>query len=313
MGPELAIDARQLMKTYRGRPTIHALRGLDLQVPTGKIVGLVGPNGAGKTTLLRILTGQLRASSGELLVLGHDIAANPSLVMDRVGAMVERPALFPGFSGRRNLELLARMREFPLRRVAEVLEMVDLREAANRPVRSYSLGMQQRLGIAASLLKRPELLILDEPSNGLDPTGALQLRALLATMRDEGTTILISSHVLPDIERLCEHVAFVMHGRAVRQGRIADVLAEQQPLVRVVVGGADAAQAHALEILRLGGFTVYPHGDRAVDVDVARSSAAAVSEALGRSGIWVEELTTITKSLEDTYIALSGEADRGTE
>jgi len=192
------IEASGVHKTYRrrGRPPNAALDGLDLSVDEGGVHGFLGPNGSGKTTLLRCLMGLARADSGEMSVLGHATPKSLPKVVGDIGSLLESPAFFPPYSGRLNLSLLATGQRLPAARVDEVLEIVGLTDAADDRVKGYSLGMRQRLGIAAAMLNRPLVLVLDEPSNGLDPAGMKEVRLLLRQLADGGTTVLLSSHLL---------------------------------------------------------------------------------------------------------------------
>src|SRR5437899_951559 len=202
------IEVEALRKEYRqlrGGRTV-ALDGLDLSVPEGGVFGFLGPNGAGKTTTIRCLTGLIRPSGGTARLLGASSQSELAAVLPRVGSIVETPALFPAFSGRRNLRLLARIHRIGRDTVEEVLERVGLADRGRDPVRTYSLGMKQRLGIAAALLKEPEGLILDEPANALDPAGIKEVRELLRHLASEGRTVFLSSHILSEVEQVCDRV-----------------------------------------------------------------------------------------------------------
>src|SRR5207245_2064676 len=213
------IEIEGLVKEYRrlrGGRTV-AVDRLDLSVPEGGVFGFLGPNGAGKTTTIRCLLGLVRPTRGACRLLGVDAGSGLSRVIRRVGAIVETPALFPRFSGRRNLELLGRLHGIGPRAVHEVLERVGLGERADHLVKTYSLGMRQRLGIGAALLKDPELLILDEPANGLDPAGIKEVRDLIRRLGDEGRTVFLSSHILTEIQHSADRFANLAGGpRAAR-------------------------------------------------------------------------------------------------
>ena len=215
-----------LRKEHRvdGRRRTTALDGLDLEVPDGGgVFGFVGPNGAGKTTTIRCLLGLVRPTSGRCGVLGAEVPTELHRVQHRIGSAIEGQALFPTFSARRNLEHLARLRRIPRRRVDELLELVGLATRADDLVRTYSLGMRQRLGIAAALLPDPELLVLDEPANGLDPAGIVEMRGLLRRLGEEGRTVFLSSHQLNEVEQICDHVAVIVQGRCVASGPVREV------------------------------------------------------------------------------------------
>src|SRR5918992_2763106 len=232
------IEIRDLHKVYRrlrGGSTT-ALKGLDLVVEQGGVFGFLGPNGSGKTTTIRCLLALSRPTSGSCRILGKDSQTELHQVIARVGSIVEAPALFPTFSGRRNLELLGRLDGIPDRRIDEVLELTDLSGRAKHVVKTYSLGMRQRLGIAAALLKNPDVLILDEPANGLDPAGIKEVRELLRSLGKEGRTVFVSSHILSEVQQICDRVAILSRGKCVALGPVSEVLSRGRAramLVRV--------------------------------------------------------------------------------
>src|SRR3954463_2162001 len=226
--PMPAVQMAAVSKTYRrrrGAPQ-KALDGLDLLVESGGVHGFLGPNGSGKTTTIRVLLGLIAAAGGEARLFDRPVPdALPDVIAD-VGALVETPLFFPGFSGRLNLRLLAEASGVTRARVEEVLELVDLTDRADDRFKGYSLGMKQRLGIAAALLKRPRLLFLDEPSNGLDPAGIRDVRELIRRLGSDGhTTVLLSSHLLAEIQQVCDSVSILARGRCVASGPVGDVLA----------------------------------------------------------------------------------------
>src|SRR4051812_21694015 len=239
-----AVQLTAVSKTYRrrGRPPQKAIDDLDLLVESGGVHGFLGPNGSGKTTTIRVLLGLVSADSGggEIRLLDQPVPQGLPDVIGGVGALVETPLFFPGFSGRLNLRLLAEAAGVPRSRVEECLEIVDLTERADDRFKGYSLGMKQRLGIAAALLKSPRLLILDEPSNGLDPAGIRDVRELIRRLgNDGGTTVLLSSHLLAEIQQVCDHVTILAKGRCVASGPVGDVLASRSAdYVRVRVPDA---------------------------------------------------------------------------
>ena len=221
------IEIEGLHKEYRrlrGGRTV-AVDGLDLSVPEGGVFGFLGPNGAGKTTTIRCLLGLVRPSSGRLSLLGADVGHALPSVIGRVGSIVEAPAMFPRFTGRRNLEILARIHGEGDAAIDASLERVGLRDRAKDPVKTYSLGMKQRLAIAATLLRDPSLLILDEPANGLDPAGIVEVRELLRSLGAEGRTIFVSSHILSEVQQTADHVAIVAKGKLIKAGPVNEVLA----------------------------------------------------------------------------------------
>jgi ABC-2 type transport system ATP-binding protein len=299
-----AIEIVGLAKSYRTRRgEVRALDGLDLSVPEGGVFGFLGPNGAGKTTAIRALVGHLRASRGSVRVLGNEVPGALDRVIDRVGALVETPSFFPAFSGRRNLELLARSRGIALSQVTHAIELVGLTERADSRVVGYSLGMRQRLGVAAALLKDPELLILDEPANGLDPPGMRAMRELVRELGRSGRTVFVSSHLLGEVEQTCDRLAIVNRGRCVATGSVDEILRTATPQHVVRVPGESSP---ALEALRRGGFSVAADGDGALVVDVEAARAHLVTECLAGAGIYLSRLEPVERSLEDAFLELTG-------
>jgi ABC-2 type transport system ATP-binding protein len=299
------IEVEGLRKEYRrlrGGRTV-ALRGLDLSVPEGGVFGFLGPNGAGKTTTIRCLLGLVRATGGRHRLLGASTQTELARVLPRVGSMVETPAFFPTFSGRKNLQLLARLNAIGRDRVEAALREVGLAERASSPFKTYSLGMKQRLGIAASLMKDPEVLILDEPANGLDPAGIKEVRELLRRLGREGRTVFVSSHLLTEVQQMCDRVAIISRGRLVTVGGVDEVLARGGPSRMVVrVDDLDAGVA----ALREGGIEARLDGDRLL-VEVAAAEGARVTRTLAERGLFVSELRPEEVSLEDVFLELTGE------
>ncbi len=220
-----AVQTTGLQKSYGGRVVVD---DLDLHLPTGVVSGFVGPNGAGKTTTIRMLLGLVRPTAGSGHVLGQPITA-PTRYLHQVGALIEGPAFTPSLSGANNLRVLARAGGLSTGRVGEVLERVGLGDRGDDAYKAYSLGMKQRLGIAAALLPQPKLLILDEPTNGLDPAGIVQVRDLISSFRDEGMTVFVSSHLLAEIEQVAEHLVMIQEGKLVFQGPVRELVAAQRP------------------------------------------------------------------------------------
>jgi len=302
-----AVEIDGLRKTFRrlrGAPRV-AVDGLDLQIPAGCVFGLLGPNGSGKTTTMRCLLGLVRADAGNLRALGAAIPRELPRVIGAIGAIVETPAFIPAMTGRRNLELLGHLARRGAREVDTVLESVGLDERAGDLVKGYSLGMRQRLGLAAALLKDPALLVLDEPANGLDPAGTRDIRALLSGCAAEGRTVLVSSHLLTEVGQTCDHVAIVHHGRCVVAGSVSEVLARQRGRrVRVRVADAPAG----LRVLEQACLDVVLEGDELVipvDGDDVRSACERVARLLGETGIWPQELRPDEATLEDLFFALT--------
>ena len=300
------IEVEGLTKRYRRfrKGTTTAVDGLDLAVPEGGVFGFLGPNGAGKTTTVRCLLALIRPTSGHCRILGTDPQrGHLNEVIGRIGAIVETPALFPGFSGRRNLELLGRPSGIGATAVENVLERVDLAERADDRVKTYSLGMKQRLGIAAALLKDPELLILDEPANGLDPAGIREVRQLLKRLGTEGRTVFVSSHILSEVQQTCDRVAILARGRCVAQGPVEDVLATGQAAKLLVVVD-DAARAG--ELLSTEGISWSVNGE-GLTVDLPRHQGARVTKTLAQGGLYLSELRASSDDLESVFLKLTEE------
>jgi ABC-2 type transport system ATP-binding protein len=301
------IEIEGLHKTFRTlrHGTRRALNGFDMVVQQGEVHGFLGPNGSGKTTTLRALLGLVRADEGRMRLFGRPAPAGLPEIMHRVGAIVESPQFFGNASGRRTLTLLATTGGVPLRRVDEVLELVGLRDRAHQRVKSYSLGMRQRLAVASALLKSPELLILDEPANGLDPAGIREMRDMVRDLAATGTTVLVSSHILAEIEQICDAVTIISRGRRVAAGPVADVLATQdrgEYLVRV------GARERATELLTAAGLVVRDSSASGDDHLVIGGAAdpASITELLGAQGVWLSELSPLTPDLESVFLTLTG-------
>ncbi|MBD5787753.1 ATP-binding cassette domain-containing protein [Cellulosimicrobium terreum] len=295
-----AIETRALRKTYRSRRgRAVGVEGLDLVVPVGGVHGFLGPNGSGKTTTIRMLLGLVRADSGTARIFGHEVPRHLPDVVGRVGAIVESPKFFPAFSARRNLDLLAAAIGAPGGRVGEVLEEVGLSERARDRYRGYSLGMKQRLAIAATLLKDPDLLIFDEPTNGLDPAGIREIRDTMRGLAARGKTVLVSSHILAEVEQVADTVSIIARGRLIASGRVAELIGAGGASVRV--GVADPARAAA--VLRAAGFVVREDGRHLLADGVA--DAAQVTRTLAAHDLWVTELVPVQAGLESVFLELT--------
>jgi ABC-2 type transport system ATP-binding protein len=301
--PVIEVDA--LHKSYRRRRggRVQALDGLELSVRAGGVFGFLGPNGSGKTTTIRCLLGLARPSSGHCRVLGVDSRDGLPEVIGRVGALVEAPGVNPGISGHQALTVLATTAGIGRHAVDATLERVGLAERGDDLVRGYSLGMRQRLGIAIALLKDPELLVLDEPANGLDPAGIREVRELVRRLGSEGRTVFLSSHLLGEVEQVCDEVAIVAGGRTVAQGSVADVLASTRPAAMWVRVADIAAGATTL---RRAGLHAELDGDR-IRVDVVAERAEGITRALVAEGHYPTELRPVENSLEDAFFALTGQ------
>ena len=305
---DYAIVTRDLRKTYRGARGRHvAVDSLDLRVPVGGVHGFLGPNGSGKTTTIRMLLGLVRADSGRMRIFGQHVPEQLPQVVGRIGAIVESPKFFPSFTGRTNLDLLARAIDAPPGRVDEVLEATGLRDRAGDRYRGYSLGMKQRLAIAATLLKQPDLLIFDEPTNGLDPAGIHEIRGTMRRLADEGRTVLVSSHILAEVEQVADTVSIIGRGRLLATGPVADVIGDRTAEVRVGVAEPERAR-HVLEsaglLVRVEGQHLLVDGER----DPAR-----ITWLLGTNGLWVNELVPVRAGLESVFLELTGSTTLGAE
>jgi ABC-2 type transport system ATP-binding protein len=302
---DAVIEIEGLRKTYRRlrKPPTVALDGLDLEVPEGGVFGFLGPNGAGKTTTIRCVLGLVSASAGRARILGTDVPDGLSRVVRRVGSIVEAPALFPRFTGRRNLEILARIDGIARGAVDAALDRVGLAARANDMVRTYSLGMKQRLGIAAALLKDPSLLILDEPANGLDPAGIVEVRRLLRSLGAEGRTVFVSSHILSEVQQMADRVAILARGRLVAAGSVHDVLASGRVSGTVVrVADLEAGRVALAD----AGIGARVDGD-VIRATVPPAEGERVSRALADRGLYPSLLQPDEGNLEQAFLELTGD------
>lgn len=301
MPAPLAIETRDL--TYRFG-SLTAVEALNLRVPAGSICGFLGPNGAGKTTTIRLLLGLLNPSSGTILMDGESFSrAHPEL-RSRIGALIEGPSLYPNLTGRENLEVIRRLLCIARANVTEVLQLVQLTEDSDRLVRTYSLGMKQRLGVAIALLGNPKLLVLDEPANALDPAGVHDLRNLLRTLvRERGATVFLSSHLLAEVEQIADHVAILDRGHLLFQGTLSEFQAQQSGFLILRVDRPE----NAVLVLRQHGWDVHERPDGALAMPIANvSDAAAVNALLGHNGVAVHHMAQEQASLETLFLKATG-------
>jgi lantibiotic transport system ATP-binding protein len=301
----LAVESRGLTKRFGRQVAVDAV---DLAVPRGAVYGFLGPNGSGKTTTIRMLLGLVRPTAGEHGLLGEPMPRAAATVLPRVGALVEGPAFHPYLSGRDNLRRLdaadrtadpATAKE----RVAAAFERVGLSAAAGKRYRAYSLGMRQRLALAAALLTPRELLILDEPTNGLDPQGTREVRALIMALAGEGATVLLSTHLLAEVEQICTHVGVLHRGRLVAQAPLAELRAAAAPRVRVETDRPDDA-ARVLRAHEVDDVTVEAGAATGRPGDVAPEKLVV---ALGADGVPVRGFAVAAPGLEDLFVSLTGE------
>ncbi|WP_328311078.1 ABC transporter ATP-binding protein [Streptomyces sp. NBC_00442] len=303
------IETRGLSKRFRGGQL--AVDGLDLTVPRGSVFGFLGPNGSGKTTTIRMLMGLIEPTSGTARVLDRPMPRGARTVLPRVGALIEGPALYPFLSGRDNLlrydaaDPTADPRTRAAR-VAAALDRVGLTVTAGKKARAYSLGMKQRLGLASALLQRRDLLVLDEPTNGLDPQGMREIRSLIRELADDGTTVFLSSHLLDEIEQVCSHAAVMNQGRLVVQGEVAELAGGARGRLAVTTPDTGAA-ARLLKERGIADVTVA--GEDRVTGELPHDDVelADINAELVRAGVRVRGFAAERASLEDAFVALTGE------
>ena len=307
MHQDLIVETHHLTKRYGSR--IVAVDDLHLCIRRGEVYGFLGPNGAGKTTTLRMLLGLIRPTAGTARVLGG--APGTHDLLKRMGALIESPTFYPYLSGRDNLRVCARYDGVPTQRVEAVLAQVELQPRARSTFRTYSLGMKQRLGVAAALLKNPELLILDEPTNGLDPAGMADMRRLIRTLGDSGHTVLLSSHNMGEVEQVCDRVGIVRGGRLVAEGTVDELRARGgSPDLLLRADPSDAAQR--VLAARFDASAVSVH-DGALRVAAAGERAGEINYELVAAGITVSELRRVERSLEEIFFALTDGQSGGAE
>ena len=309
---DYSVEAYSLRKVYRTRGGKRAaVDGLDLRVPVGGVHGFLGPNGSGKTTTIRMLLGLITADSGHIRIFDHEVPLAINQIIDRVGAVVEQPRFFPAFSGQKNLELIARAIGAPRRRVDKVLHAVGLGRRGTDTFRHYSLGMKQRLAIAATLLKDPDLLIFDEPTNGLDPAGIHEIRTMMRNLARHGKTVLVSSHILNEVQQIADTVTIIGRGRLLAEGNVSDILAASGQL-SARVGVSDHLRAS--EVLTVAGFSVEPLASRLLKVSLSdhKLDLAVITRLLADQGLYVSELTPIQPDLESVFLNLTGGDHPGT-
>jgi ABC-2 type transport system ATP-binding protein len=296
------LELADLSKTYGRRGGgVKAVRGVSLAVGAGEVYGFLGPNGAGKSTTIRMLIGLIAPTAGTVALFGRDLGADPSLLR-RIGSLVDGGAFYPFLSGRRNLEVLAKTHGGGGERIDALLDQVGLAKDAKRKVKSYSTGMRQRLGVAAALLNDPEIVILDEPVNGLDVAGIQEMRRLIRSLAaDRGKTVFLSSHLLSEVQQVCDRVAIIHKGEVVRESTVAGLLDQEATSLRVEAVPIEAAEA-----------ALRPHWpvERqgvALAVAATRSEAPEVARRLIEAGVELFGLTPVQRNLEDVFLALTQE------
>jgi len=301
MSSPLALDVADLSKKYGDR---MALSHANFEVPMGSICGFVGPNGSGKTTTIRMLLGLITPTTGSGHVLGESIT-EPEKYLPRVGAMIEGPAFYPALTGFQNLNVLAKIGGFATDSISGLLELVGLGDRGGSKYKTYSLGMKQRLGIAAALLPNPKLLVLDEPTNGLDPAGIHEIRTLLRKLADSGTTVFVSSHLLSEIEMISDHLVMLRLGKVIFSGKTSDLLAKQQPVI--VAKPENVSDLNKLaQIATTAGHKAIIM-ENTIHVTGSSDFSAKLNKAAFEAGITLESLTPVKASLEDTFFEMTGE------
>lgn len=301
MESRMVIQTRNLSKVYgRSKRRVSAVMGLDLTVEPGQVYGFLGPNGAGKSTTIRLLMGLIRPTQGQALVFGQDVQHHPG-ALRQVGALIEGASFYPYLSGRKNLEVLARTAgDLRSQRIAALLEQVSLTDRAHRNVGSYSTGMKQRLGIAAALLDDPGLVILDEPTNGLDPEGIQEIRTLIRDLVDrQGKTIFLSSHLLHEVEQICDRVAIIQGGRIVREGPVAELLSSHRSKLSLRATPTDRAVA----VLSAHWEVSRRNADHLL-VNASTEEQSEIVRQLVSRDVSVHEVVVQQPSLEDYFLSV---------
>ncbi len=292
------VETHSLTKRYGSG--VLAVDSVDMTVRRGEVYGFLGPNGAGKTTTLRMLVGLIRPTSGTATVAGHAPGSPAGLA--RIGSLIESPGFYPYLSGRENLKVVADLAGVNRKGVEEALDIVELSTRAARKFGTYSTGMKQRLGVAAALLKDPELLILDEPTNGLDPQGMAEMRKLIKEIGQGDRTVLLSSHLLGEVEQMCDRVGVISNGRLVTQSTVQELLGEEGVLVRA----QPIDQAENL-LTRMFGPEAISRQDGAIHLKTGPEKSMEINRQLVTAGIGVSELRSFERSLEEVFFQLTGE------
>jgi ABC-2 type transport system ATP-binding protein len=292
------VETHSLTKRYGSG--VLAVDSVDMSVRRGEVYGFLGPNGAGKTTTLRMLVGLIRPTSGTATVAGHTPGDPAGLA--KIGSLIEGPGFYPYLSGRENLMVVADMVGVGKKRVDEMLDLVELGTRANRKFGTYSTGMKQRIGVAAALLKDPELVILDEPTNGLDPQGMAEMRKLIKDIGQSDRTVLLSSHLLGEVEQICDRVGVISNGHLVIQSTVQELLGEEGVLVR-----AQPIEQAQDFLTRMFGPEAISRQDGAIHLKTKPENSAHINRELMNAGIGVSELRPFERSLEEVFFQLTGE------
>ncbi|MEI3599127.1 MULTISPECIES: ABC transporter ATP-binding protein [unclassified Oceanobacillus] len=288
-----------LTKKYKKHISVD---GLNLRIERGQIYGFLGPNGAGKTTTIRMLLGLIKPTKGNIEIFGQSLKKNRLQILQQIGSLVESPTYYGNLTGRENLEAVRRLRDLPEKRVNEVLEIVRLTKVANRLTKEYSLGMKQRLGIAAAMLSNPDLLILDEPTNGLDPSGIQEIRELIKKLPEAGMSVLVSSHLLSEIDQMATQVGIINNGKMIFQDSIERLRQKQKPLLKV--GVSDVMKANA--ILKEQGVKADLQNDFLWLAQTEPAFVSDINATLVHSDVSVYRLEEVKRTLEDIFLELTG-------
>ncbi|MDP1419654.1 ABC transporter ATP-binding protein [Peribacillus simplex] len=293
------VVTNELTKKYKKHTSVDEL---NLRIERGQIYGFLGPNGAGKTTTIRMLLGLIKPTKGSIEIFGQNLIKNRLQILQRIGSLVESPTYYGNLTGYENLEAIRRLRDIPEKRVNEVLEIVRLTKVANRLTKEYSLGMKQRLGIAAALLSSPDLLILDEPTNGLDPSGIQEMRELIKELPKSGMSVLVSSHLLSEIDQMATQVGIINNGKMIFQDSIERLRQKRKPLLKV--GVSDVIKAKTL--LKGKGLKVEMQKDFLWLAQTEPEFVSEINSILVHSGVSVYRLEEVKRSLEDIFLELTG-------
>lgn len=293
------VVTNELTKKYKKHTSVD---GLNLRIERGQIYGFLGPNGAGKTTTIRMLLGLIKPTKGSIEIFGQNLIKNRLQILQRIGSLVESPTYYGNLTGYENLDAVRRLRDIPEKRVNEVLEIVRLTKVANRLTKEYSLGMKQRLGIAAALLSNPDLLILDEPTNGLDPSGIQEMRELIKELPKSGMSVLVSSHLLSEIDQMATQVGIINNGKMIFQDSIERLRQKRKPLLKV--GASNVIEAKT--ILKGKGLKVDMQKDFLWLAQTEPEFVSEINSILVHSGVSVYRLEEVKRSLEDIFLELTG-------
>jgi ABC-type multidrug transport system ATPase subunit len=297
-----AIEVKNLTKTYKG---INAVDNLSIHVPEGKIYGFLGKNGAGKTTTIRMLTRLIKPNCGEIFVFGKDIRKNRQWAAANIGSIVESPGFYENLPARANLEITVELYKTPKNRIDEVLEIVNLKDTGKKKVKDFSLGMKQRLGIANALVHSPKILILDEPTNGLDPSGIKDMRNFLKDLsHNKGITVMVSSHLLSEVQQIADYVGIIDKGRLVEETEISLIEAEEQSYLLL-----DVDKPYEAELVLKDMNIKFTKEEKSIKVFCKRQMNSSINYKLVHKDINVFNLASVAKSLEERFLAITDEVN----